>query len=65
MAKLTREKMLAERRCGLKYWDAAVNAVGREALIEEALKIHNQFPDVWGYGWPNINWAMGNAVREA
>ena len=57
--------MLAERRCGLKYWDAAVNAVGREALIEEALKIHNQFPDVWGYGWPNINWAMGNAVREA
>jgi hypothetical protein len=61
---MKREKMLNERRCGLKHWDKAVEMVGVQAIIDKAIAIHNDFPDVWGAGWRNFDWALGNAVRE-
>jgi hypothetical protein len=62
---MKREKMLSERRCGLKYWDKAVDLVGRERVIEEAIAISQRYPDIWNGGWANFEWAIGNAVREA
>ena len=56
--------MLDERRCGLKYWDRVVAAVGKEAVLDRTLAIMLQFPNTWGYGWNNAHWAIGNAVRE-
>jgi len=64
MAKMTRERMLVDRRCGLKYWDEAVRLVGQKAVLDRTLGIMQEYPDTWGRGWPNAHWAIGNAVRE-
>ena len=60
--------MLAERRCGLKYWDKVEQTLGKEVILERTVEIHNQYPDIWGNkagtDWRNCDWAIGNAVRE-
>jgi hypothetical protein len=49
---------------GLKVWDKALENSTREQIIEESISICTEFPDVWGRGWSNFDWAIGNAVRD-
>lgn len=62
MAKYTKEQIIEERKCGLKYFDMAVQMTSREQVIKDALKINQDHPDIWGRGWSNLAWAFGNAV---
>lgn len=56
--------MLAERRCGLKSWDAAVESVGRAQLIDDAIALSERYPTTWGDGWGSFQWALMNVVSE-
>jgi hypothetical protein len=61
----TREEIINERLCGLKYFDRAVNKIGKKAVIDEALRLFHKFPiispnDVWN----RMNWANANAIME-
>lgn len=49
---------------GLKVWDKALENSTREKIIEESIAVCTKFPDIWGPGWPNFDWALGNVVRE-
>lgn len=64
MPKYTRQQVIDEKRCGIKYFDRAVEKIGRQSLIDQALTIRKNHPTVWGTGWGNIDWALGNAVQE-
>jgi hypothetical protein len=64
-SKYTKDQVVTERRCGLKYFDKAVELVGRPALLQNAFNIAKAYPEVWGRGWSNFGWAIGNAVIEA
>lgn len=64
MSTYTKEQVIEGRKCGLKYWDESIALKGREAVINEAISISKQYPDVWGKGWPNVTWAIVNAVIE-
>lgn len=64
-AKYTRDEVIQGRKCGLKKVDEAVAKVGMPAILEATVKISRQHPDAWGKGWPNVDWAFGNAWRHA
>ena len=64
MSKYTRSHVIAERRCGLKYVDKAIAMTSRQHIINESIKVANQFPNVWKPGWSNFSWAFGNVVIE-
>jgi len=49
---------------GLKVWDKALTNATRQEIINEAIRICTEFPDIWGRGWSNFDWALGNAVRD-
>lgn len=49
---------------GMGVWEKALKNSSKENIIAEAIKIAKQFPNIWGYGWSNFDWALGNAVRE-
>jgi len=55
--------MLAERRCGLKYYDLAVVQAGKPALIDSAFRILQvNYPS--GFDWGRFAWAFANAIME-
>jgi hypothetical protein len=63
MSKYTREQIISERRCGLKYFDKAADGnILKADLIEDAINISKRHPDIWGGGWSNVQWALMNAV---
>jgi hypothetical protein len=64
MSKYTSQQVVTEKRCGIKHFDEAVAKIGREALVEETIKISREHPGIWGEGWPNVDWALGNAVID-
>lgn len=64
MPTYTKKQVIEGRKCGLKYLDKAVAAVGMQAILEETVRIAKEFPDTWGPGWPNVDWAFGNAWRN-
>lgn len=64
MATYTKQQVVQDRKCGLKYLDKAVAAVGMQRLLDETVRIHHQYPNTWGPGWPNVAWAFGNAFRD-
>jgi hypothetical protein len=64
MSTYTEEEVITLKKCGVKYFDEAVNNVGRKELLNRAVKICQEFPDTWGAGWRNFDWALGNAVRD-
>ncbi len=64
MSKYTSEQVVTEKRCGIKHFDEAVVKIGRETLVAETIKICKEFPVIWGRGWPNVHWALGNAVID-
>jgi hypothetical protein len=64
MPSYTKKQVVDERKCGLKYFDKAVAKVGIQAVLEETVRIAKEFPDTWGRGWRNVDWAFGNAWRE-
>ena len=49
---------------GLKVWDKALTNATRQEIIDESIRICAEFPDIWGRGWSNFDWALGNAVRD-
>ncbi len=49
---------------GLSVWEIALKKMSKQDIIEKAIKISKQFPDIWGGSWSNFDWALGNAVRE-
>ena len=49
---------------GLKVWDKALENATRQEIIDESIRICTDFPDIWGRGWSNFDWALGNAVRD-
>lgn len=63
---MTRSKMLAERRCGLKYWDKAVILTTRQEIINASINTSKAFPTIHSYTsrWHNFDWAIGNTVRK-
>lgn len=64
--KLTRSKVLAERLCGLKYWDKAVILTTREEIINKTIQESKNYPKVHSYKsrWDNVDWAFGNTIRR-
>jgi hypothetical protein len=64
MARITQADMIANRKCGLKYYDKAVALVGHKAIVDSAIDIFIEFPNVWGPGWASFSWAFGNAVHD-
>jgi hypothetical protein len=64
MSKYTKQDVIDGRKCGLKYFDKAVEIIGRQQLIDKAIEINKKSPDVWKAGWSNFDWAIGNAVIE-
>lgn len=64
MAKMTETKMRSERRCGLKYWDRALNEHGKDKIIETTIGYVLNHRGVWGNEWSDAHWAIGNAVRS-
>ena len=64
MSKYTREQVINERKCGLKYLDKAVAIVGMQAILDETVKISKEHPDTWEQGWTDVVWAFGNAWRN-
>lgn len=63
MSKYTKEQVIAERRCGLKYFDkAAPDEKSRKELIMNAIAISKKNPMY--VGWSNFSWALGNAIIE-
>jgi len=64
MSKYTKEEVIQGRKCGLKYFDKAVEKVGIQAILEKTVSFSKGSPDTWGRGWSNIDWAFGNAWRE-
>jgi len=60
----TKEQVISERKCGLKYLDKAVAFVGMQVILDETIKIRKESPDIWGTGWSNVDWAFGNAWRD-
>lgn len=63
-SKYTKQQVIADRRCGLKYFDKAVLMTSKQHVLDETLRINQAFPNTWGPGWPNIHWALVNAVAE-
>lgn len=61
MSKYTKEEIIKDRRSGLKYFDECIKKVGKDELFDEVIRIYKQNPTMWGDGWPNLNWALGNA----
>ena|ERR1019366_4578537 len=63
--KMKQQKMLKERRCGLKYYDRALALCkNKQEIIDRAIAINKEMPDIWGPGWRNFDWALGNAIQE-
>lgn len=58
----SRAEVLAKRKCGLKFVDTAFASAGRQSIIDEAISISKSDPAIWGGGWSNVAWALGNAV---
>ena len=58
----TRNQVINTRSNGLRYFDRAVEKVGRTAILERAIAIAKQFPKSWREH--NADWALGNAVIE-
>jgi hypothetical protein len=64
MSTYTKQQVIDGRKCGLKYFDKAVELKCRQYIIDHAIEINKEFPDMWEVGWSNFRWAIGNAVRE-
>ena len=64
-SKYTKQQVLDEKRCGIKYFERAVEKIGRTQLLANAVAISHRHPDTWGPGWSNFSWALGNAVIDA
>lgn len=60
----TKEQVMKERRCGLKIFDKAVIKSSRQAVIDKGIEYYKENPDTWGPGWPTVDWAIGNAMRD-
>jgi hypothetical protein len=58
----TRNQVITTRSNGLRYFDRAVEKVGRKAVLDKALAIYQRHPTVWQEF--NHDWAFGNAVIE-
>jgi hypothetical protein len=64
-SKYTKSKVIAERRCGLKYYDKAFAIRGRQQVIEDSISLARQDGQrTWGGGWSNFDWCIGNVVRD-
>jgi hypothetical protein len=63
--KYTRERIIKERKCGLKHFDAAVAKIGKKAVIDETLDIfHTLGKSLPGDRWNILGWANANAIME-
>lgn len=60
----TKDKVMGEKKCGIKYFDKAQALVGQVQVIQKAISISNQYPDIWQAGWSNFHWAFYNAVSD-
>lgn len=64
-SKYTRAQVIAERRCGLKYYDKAFEIRGRQQVIEDSIALAKKDGQkTWGGGWSNFDWCIGNVIRE-
>ena len=46
MSKITQADKLLNRRCGLKYYDKALNLVGQQRILDIAIGIAIRFPTI-------------------
>jgi hypothetical protein len=60
----TKEQVIRDRKCGLKYLDQAVEIVGRQMVVDKTIALARQHAGVWGGGWSDVSWASGNAVKD-
>ena len=65
MAKMSKNDVIKDRCCGLRWYDHIVSFVNISELLDAAVKIHALYPTTWGTGWGNLHWAFGNACRKA
>jgi len=60
----TKEQVIRDRKCGLKYFDKAVEIAGRQGVVGKTIALARQHAGVWGGGWADVSWASGNAVKD-
>jgi hypothetical protein len=60
----TKERVIAEKKCGIRHFDKAQALVGRAQIILKAINISQKYPSIWNGGWDNFHWAFYNAVIE-
>ena len=49
----TREQVIADRKCGLKYVDRAVTKLGSlQPALDEEIKLAKECPGIWSGGCP-------------
>lgn len=60
----TKEQVIRDRKCGLKYLDQAVEIAGRQGMVDKTIALVRQNAGVWGGGWADVSWANGNAVKD-
>lgn len=60
----TSSQVILGRKCGLKYVDKAVAKVGMTGILLDTITIYKAGGNPWGDGWPSVDWAFGNAVRN-
>jgi hypothetical protein len=62
---MTKEKVIKERRAGLKSFDVVVGMVGLEKIVQTAIEYYKESNgQVWDFGWNTFDWALGNAFRD-
>ena len=57
-----RENVIKNRECGLKKLDNVLTICTVDEIIEETIRICNEYPDIWGRGWGNVHWGFHNAL---
>jgi hypothetical protein len=55
---------MARKILGLKVWNKALENSSREDIINKSIEVCKEFPGIWGNGWSNFDWVLGNVVRD-
>lgn len=66
MSAITKTRMFAERRCGLKYYDKAIVLAGQTAIIDKTIEFYKlHFSNATNNDrWYMVHWAFVNSVKH-
>jgi hypothetical protein len=65
MSKYTREEIIRDRRCGLKYFDKALTKVSIQRLIDDSIACFQDNPNICPDSpWSRMGWSVANVIME-